>query len=189
MKKKTIIVIIALVITFLLLIVYLLYNNIYVDSSDDDIETRIKEIMDDSYKFYLLLNGNLPITEQTIQYENDDIRYNLVNIEGINSTSDINVLINSLFSKNARTGKFNEFISTGRNFVSNDNGLYVNFDKEDICDLSQYGDIFDYIYKKVDDTSIIVSTVLGDTMLVYEEDNWYLLYDNIYICEKENQTK
>lgn len=189
MKKKYLILTLILIVIISVVSVFIygyLKNKNENENKVIDIDKRISEIITDSYTYYLLLNGNIPLEDEEISFSEDDsVRYRLVSLDNITSINDITDLVNRLFIKDVRDDRLNDIYSTDRKYVETQDRLYVNYNEDEICDLSLVEDIKNYTYTKLEDDTIMISTTLGDTIVVYENDNWYLQFSNIYNCNKE----
>ena len=195
MKRKNLLYIpIVLIAIFVLILItkFINYNNKSSKNIIDNkanktnqTENRIKTIIDESYTYYLLTEGDIPTTEEDVVFV-DNIKYLRVTINGINSKNDIKTTMEDLFTTDYANGRYEEVLEK-RKFVDNNNKLYVLIDKEP-CQLNY--SLEDKLYEiiKTNDTESELKFTIDESheyiYPIYNEAGKYKIIDSIYSCTK-----
>jgi len=159
-KIKLLIPIVLIIIIIVILITkFIKFNN---SKSSIDVEKpldnevslsqdRINEVVDKSYKYYLLKEGNITVLDDDVIIQ-DNKKYKRVLLDGINSINDIDNLINNLFVDKFVAVNRND-IFNNRNYIDKDNKLYLeenysqcNVDYDLTKAKTTYGKFNDVIY-------------------------------------------
>ena len=88
----------------------------------------------------------------------------------------------SLFIEDERQYRESK-IFNGRSFLELEDGLYVNYDKEDICDITNIENPKSYTYEKAGNDRYRIITNFGDNNVLKENDNWYIQSD-VFKCDR-----
>lgn len=185
MKGKKKIVLIVLIVIIVIAVsavtIYLLINKTGQDENKiNSMDKRIDEIVNDAYIYYLLANGQIPTDTSSVEVEG--VTYEYVNIEKIKKIEDINNLVASLFIEDERQYRESK-IFNGRSFLELEDGLYVNYDKEDICDITNIENPKSYTYEKAGNDRYRIITNFGDNNVLKENDNLYIQSD-VFKCDR-----
>ena len=185
MKGKKKIVLIVLIVIIVIVVsavtIYMLINKTGQDENKiNSMDKRIDEIVNDAYIYYLLANGQIPTDTSSVEVEG--VTYEYVNIEKIKKIEDINNLVASLFIEDERQYRESK-IFNGRSFLELEDGLYVNYDKEDICDITNIENPKSYTYEKAGNDRYRIITNFGDNNVLKENDNWYIQSD-VFKCDR-----
>ena len=185
MKGKKKIVLIVLIVIIVIAVsavtIYLLINKTGQDENKiNSMDKRIDEIVNDAYIYYLLANGQIPTDTSSVEVEG--VTYEYVNIEKIKKIEDINNLVASLFIEDERQYRESK-IFNGRSFLELEDGLYVNYDTEDICDITNIENPKSYTYEKAGNDRYRIITNFGDNNVLKENDNWYIQSD-VFKCDR-----
>lgn len=187
-NKKTKLKIMILSVVIIVVIISLLILSISAFSKNDEfkkqMDDRVKEIVDNSYLYYLLLNG--PLSDGNRSLEINNVKYYYINIPQLKTIEDIENISNSLFVNDIKEYMTSKLFEN-RVFLEFDEGLYVNSDNVEICDMTVISNLKDYIYERNSDGSYRIFTTFGENDIVYENDNWYLKRE-IFKCN-ENLSK
>lgn len=185
MKGKKKIVLIVLIVIIVIAVsavtIYLLINKTGQDENKiNSMDKRIDEIVNDAYIYYLLANGQIPTDTSSVEVEG--VTYEYVNIEKIKKIEDINNLVASLFIEDERQYRESKIFNR-RSFLELEDGLYVNYDKEDICDITNIENPKSYTYEKAGNDRYRIITNFGDNNVLKENDNWYIQSD-VFKCDR-----
>ena len=182
-KKKMFLIhlIVITVISVSAVAIYLLINKTGQDENKiNSMDKRIDEIVNDAYIYYLLANGQIPTDTSSVEVEG--VTYEYVNIEKIKKIEDINNLVASLFIEDERQYRESKIFNR-RSFLELEDGLYVNYDKEDICDITNIENPKSYTYEKAGNDRYRIITNFGDNNVLKENDNWYIQSD-VFKCDR-----
>lgn len=184
MKKKKIglIILIIVIVVIVGLLIFLISKSI-IDNKDKNIsgiqmDDKIDQLVSDGYTYYLLSVGPIPTDGAVVEV--DGVEYEYVNIAKIKTIEDITNLVNDLFVEDIRKIKETS-IFENRSFLELDNGLYVSYDKDSICDITNISGLRDYTYDKVSNDMYRINTAFGDNNVIYENDDWRIQSD-IFRC-------
>lgn len=184
MKKKKIglIILIIVIVVIVGLLIFLISKSI-IDNKDKNIsgiqmDDKIDQLVSDGYTYYLLSVGPIPTDGAVVEV--DGVEYEYVNIAKIKTIEDITNLVNDLFVEDIRKIKETS-IFENRSFLELDNGLYVSYDKDSICDITNISGLRDYTYDKVSNDMYRINTAFGDNNVIYENDDWRIQSD-IFKC-------
>lgn len=188
MKKKKIglIILIIVIVVIVGLLIFLISKSI-IDNKDKNIsgiqmDDKIDQLVSDGYTYYLLSVGPIPTDGAVVEV--DGVEYEYVNIAKIKTIEDITNLVNDLFVEDIRKIKETS-IFENRSFLELDNGLYVSYDKDSICDITNISGLRDYTYDKVSNDMYRINTAFGDNNVIYENDDWRIQSD-IFRCSNGN---
>lgn len=185
MKKKIlIIVLISVSIVVGGILAFFLYTKEDNNKDKDFDKARLKELYDNSYEYYKLLNGEICNKENinviSIKEQDVDIEYCLVESK-INTINKMQDLVNKTFTTKRRMTFFNK-LTEERRFIEYQDKLYVKYDK--ICS---------NIDLKLEDVSVSIidskTATIGNVekVIVYafkENGKWYLDAP-LHLCSKE----
>ena len=189
MKKKLLIPIILIVIIVIFLGIKAFRNYYQIKQTqkkEDDIKenlnNRINELIDKSYKYYLLKEGTIELD----QYEFlvfGNTQYNLVKLDGIKSTDQIEELINDIFTQSF-TDIRREDVYESREYINKFDNLYVN-NQFDTCEVSYDLKNATFTIKDGDDVKYIEFEINEQKYLefeLYDENGTYKISTPFYEC-------
>ncbi len=182
MKKKKIILIVITLILVIALVVFLILKNPFKkndgDVSGNSMDKKIDQLVSDGYLYYLLSSGPIPTDGASVEV--DGVTYEYVNIAKLKTINDVSNLVNGLFTEELREDRESK-IFDDRTFLELENGLYVSYNKDNVCDITNVEGLKDYTYEKVSKDMYRIITTFGDNNVVNENDNWYVQSD-IFKC-------
>lgn len=200
MSKKKKILIPILIILIILLVGIILFVTFYKKDTkkdlkydDETIRKRIIELIDNSYTYYLLKEGFIPLGEGKIEKDNEV--YYVINDKKIKKLSNIINLINDTFTETASFNRYNELFEKQK-FVEVNNHVYVKLSDQK-CKLTYEidKDKFKYSINSSDNLSIWFYENSIEFTAYYNEGKWKLrmpIYDcdlNIDTSELEKENK
>jgi len=180
MKKKNIVMfsLIFIIILGVIILCYYIYNNPNEKGkSNNSIKDQIIELLDNSYKYYLLKEGHINLGEDVISINGED--YYLVNEEWLKNFKDINDLVFNTFSKVRAIDLYNDIVEKQEMTII-DNELYIKLSKES-CNLDYQINNRDFSYTIEDGALLIDLKYLK--IYAYEEEGKWKLDVNPYDCQ------
>ena len=182
-KKRLIIISMFVIILIIVVIVVLLVTkkNEKKDSEEIALENRIIELLENDYKYYYYMYGDIKTGEGGIETE-DGERYEIVNDENLITTEELNSLIEDTFLEKYTAKRYN---AEGRNeYLVVDNQMYVKKGKNVCSNIAKYN-LDNIIFNKEDDGSLYVLFDNNGTYM-YEDDSGTLKMGvNVYYCVAE----
>lgn len=185
MKNKKMIILISAVILILIIavVIVLLVTNKDEEKNPEEIalENRIIELLENDYKYYYYMYGDIKTGEGGIETE-DGERYEIVNDENLITTEELNSLIEDTFLEKYTAKRYN---AEGRNeYLVVDNQMYVKKGKNVCSNIVKYN-LDNIIYNKEADGSLYVLFDNNGTYM-YEDDSGTLKMGvNVYYCIAE----
>lgn len=185
MKKKKWIILISAVILIIIIavVIVLLITNKDEEKNPEEatLKNRIIELLENDYKYYYYMYGNIKTGEGGIETE-DGERYEIVNDENLISTEELSSLIEDTFLEKYIINRYN---AEGRNeYLIVDNQIYVKKGAK-VCDNIVKYDLSNITYSNEPDGSLLVLFDNNGTYM-YEDDNGILKMGvNVYYCEAE----
>lgn len=183
MNKKRIVLCIILVI-LILCSIFVIYMGVFYkpkDYSTDMIsDKRLRELYDNSYKYYLLYEGDISRISSDDGIRVDDKTY--TGIVGINNSGDIDKLIDNTFVSIYRDKYYNSLIN-GREFFEVGGKFYYNNSDIVFCDtlITRFDDI-----RVTSTNSDRVSIHIGNRVVsAYLEDNDWYLSEPLFKCDPD----
>ena len=179
-KKRLIIISMFVIILIIVVIVVLLVTkkNEKKDPEEVALEYRIIELLENDYKYYYYMYGDIKTGEGGIETE-DGERYEIVNDENLITTEELNSLIEDTFLEKYIAKRYN---AEGRNeYIVVDNQMYVKKGKNVCSNIVKY-DLDNLVYNRESDGSLYVLFDNNGTYM-YEDDSGTLKMGvNVYYC-------
>ena len=162
------------------------YSHVDVNVAEDvkkrDMDKLIQEVMDKSYKYYLLSSGNVKLDKnKTI---NKGLKkYYLVLLDGINSKEDIDKLIEDLFVNSFVSIKKEELYKD-KDYITENGKLYLNI-KSPLCSVSYDLTKMTYSYRVLNNLVYVAFSENGSRKFefqIFNEDGKYKVSAPFYDC-------
>lgn len=184
MKKKVLIgILVVLIILFISVIIIVANNKLHDNNSKNNstspiTDNRLKQLYDNSYKYFLLYQGQ----------EDDLVQKDSITVEGVTYTSlsnfksfqEVEKMINDTFTK-ARKENYYDMLVTNRKFIEYNNKLYVEY--KDVCSPQEINfDSIELIEK--DNNKVLLVNEKISNYVYYEDDNWYIDAP-LHVCKVE----
>lgn len=182
MKKKKWIILISAVILILIIavVIVLLVTNKDEEKNPEEmaLENRIIELLENNYKYYYYMYGDIKTGEGGIETEDGD-SYEIVNDENLITTEELNSLIEDTFLEEYVANRYN---AEGRNeYLVVDNQMYVKKGKNVCSNIVEF-DLSNITYNNEPDGSLHVNFDDNSTYM-YEDDSGTLKMGvNVYYC-------
>ena len=164
----------------------IIYNMVTVDVAEDiktvDMDKRIKEILDLSYKYYLLSSGNVEVNKNK-SITKGLKKYNSVTLDGIKNEDDINKLVEDLFVKAFISSKLTELYEN-KNYIMEDDILYLNI-KSPLCSVGYDLSKMVYSYQVLNNVVYVAFSENGRKKFefqLFNEDGKYKVSAPFYDC-------
>ncbi len=148
--------------------------------SEQTIEERVQELVNNSYRYYLLKEGKLNLGEAYIVL--DDVKYYMVVDDWLTSIKYIDDLIVDTFTDNFSVDLYNAIFDK-HDFVEMNGRVYVNLGTS-TCNEEYNPNLDDFKYK-IEDEDLIIQ-IDGIAIRTYMEDGKRKLNLPIHSCESEN---
>ena len=185
MKKKNILIvgILLLIIVLVIMFSYFASNNNNNENNsnnktNDPTMDRVIELIDNSYKYYLLKEGLIDLGEDT--FDDGERIYVSENVEWIKELSDIQDIILDTFTRELKIDLYTN-LNEKQKFIELDNVIYVSLSEES-CKINYNVDKENMTYKIREDGSMVID--LGDVKAyAYKENNVWRLRSLPYDCE------
>lgn len=182
MKKKILYALLILLIIAFIYVIIIAINhntkNINNNVANEITEDRLKELFDNSYKYYLLYKGIDKNSSSNIKI--DDITY--YKVKSFKSFEEIETMINNTFVKGKQEHYYNNLFEN-RNYIETENGVYVEY-KENCNNIEiSYDNI---MVTKIDENTIFIDCQNTGVNAYYEDGNWYLS-STLHFCKDENK--
>ncbi len=167
LKKRILFVILVLLI---ILSGVVLYLGVIYKSNNVVSKERLRELYDNSYKYYLLTEGDLTEIGDSDGISIDGVNYS--SIKGYSSISDLDSIIDSTFLERYRE-MYRESLFGSREFIGVNNKVYYATSNYSFCDTSIVP-FEDIKVSKSDAGKWLITTDSVITSLYYENGDWYL---------------
>lgn len=177
MNKKNIIIIVTLLFisSIIGIYIYLKINKNDINNTNDNLknpveisDTRLKELFDNSYKYYLIYQGRDANYDQVGYIYIEGVKYYKSKV--INSFDNIKQLVDNTFSEKRRITYYQQIFET-RDYIETENALYGNFNN--YCNNIP----IEFEELEITNTSKFIIYIKSKNIGVhayYENNNWYL---------------
>lgn len=175
MKKKNIVIVSILLLVIIAIIIFynFCFNSTIKNSNNkqnDPIMNRVIELIDNSYKFYLLKEGHINLGEHI--FEDGEREYVSVNVDWIKNLSDITEIIFDTFTKDLNVDLYTK-LNDKQKFIEVDNIVYVSLSDES-CKINYNLDKKNITYKIREDGSMVINLGYINAYAYKENDVWKL---------------
>jgi len=177
MKKKYAIILVTIIMIVIVLILIVVNINEKSNVNDNLIQERINEIIDNSYKYYLLKEGHITLGNDIIV--KDGITYRIIEEEWLTKIDDIVNIIEDTFIK-SREYNFYNGIFDKHKIIEQDGNLYINLSEEN-CEVDFEINKSNITFEKKDNDTILIDFDVYRIYSYYEDGKWKLS-NNIYVC-------
>ena len=184
MKKKRIIIIsVTMFLLFLFIIFGIIIKNNFVKKNEtNNLNDRIKFLLNGAYDYYYFTNGDVKTTEASIS--ENDVKYNFVDSDKYESIDDLTNLVESIFVSEF-VSKYIEKINSNHKYLQIDNKLYIN-KSDDICLMENNIDYNSIKIKDVDEDTKLLEWNDTFTYIYLVDNEWYLSAE-VFYCVDDNE--
>lgn len=182
-KKKIIIISVTIFLLFLFIILGIVIKNNFVkDNETNNLNDRIKFLLDSAYDYYYFTSGDVKVTEASIR--ENDVKYNFVDSDKYESIDDLTKLTESIFVPEF-VSKYIEKINNNHKYLQIEDKLYIN-KSDDICLVENNIDYKSIKIKNVDEDTKLLEWDNTFTYIYLVDNEWYLSAE-VFYCVDDNE--
>lgn len=179
-KIKILLITIALLILIAILILVIINNKKKEEKSEKDfIKSRIVELLENNYKYYYYMYGDVNVEEGNIENEDGEIYY-IVNDDKLITPEELTNVIEDTFLEEYIANRYN---AEGRNeYIEFDGNIYVKKGEKVCKNIVEY-DLSNIKYEFVDEK--IIAYFGDNSTYIYNDNGIWKQSVNVYYCETE----